>query len=67
MEKWQLFHVKNVCKNVKINKIKWTYGLFGHKYRIATLSTLYLTILGTMLILYHDKFEIDRKILTYLN
>ncbi len=23
---------------------KWTYGLFGHNYRVAMLSTLYLTI-----------------------
>ncbi len=24
---------------------KWTYGLFGHNYRVAALSTLYLTVL----------------------
>ena len=29
MEKTQLFHVKTM---VKINKFKWTYGLFGHNY-----------------------------------
>ena len=49
MEKRQLFHVKNVCKNVKINKFKWTYGLFDHNYRVAALSTLYLTVLGIII------------------
>ena len=29
----------------KINKFKWTYGLFGHNYRVAALSRLYLTVL----------------------
>ena len=29
----------------KINKFKWTYGLFVHNYRVAALSTLYLTVL----------------------
>ena len=28
----------------KINKFKWTYGLFGHNYRVAALSTFYLTV-----------------------
>ncbi len=47
MEKRQLFHIKNVYKNVKNNnKFKWTYGLFGHNNRVAALSTLYLTVLG---------------------
>ena len=51
MEKRQLFHVKNVYKNEKkkINKFKWTYGLFGHNYRVAALSTLYLTVLGIII------------------
>ena len=35
-------HVKNVCKNVKINKFKWTNGLFGQNYRVAAFFTLYL-------------------------
>ena len=30
---------------VKINMIKWTYGHFGHNYRVAALSTLYITVL----------------------
>ena len=34
-------------KMSKINILKWTYGLFGHNYRVATLSTLYLTVLVT--------------------
>ncbi len=34
------------------------YGLFGHTYRIATLSTFYLTVLG---------IEIDRTILKQIN
>ena len=42
----QLFHVKNVCKNVKNNKFKWMYGLFVHNYRVAGLSTLDLTVSG---------------------
>ena len=29
----------------KINKYKWTYGLFDHNYRVAALSTLYLNVL----------------------
>ncbi len=27
----------------------WIYGLFGHKYRAATLSTLHLTVLGIII------------------
>ena len=42
----QLFHVKNVCKNVKIQHVlNWTYGLLGQNFRVATLSTFYLTVL----------------------
>ncbi len=36
MKKRQLFHVKNVFKNIK-NQLN---------YRVAALSTLYLTVLG---------------------
>ncbi len=43
----QLFHVKNVCKNVKIQQ--WKYGLFGHNYRVAALSSLYLAVLGIII------------------
>ena len=50
MEKRQLFHVKMVCKNVKINKFKWTYGLFDNNFRVAALSTLYLTALGFIIL-----------------
>ena len=49
MEKKQLFHVKYVCKMSKINKFKWMYGLFGHNYRVAALSTLYLTVSGIII------------------
>ena len=28
----------------KINMFKWTNGLFGQNYRVATLSTFYVTI-----------------------
>ena len=45
MEKRLLFHVKNV----KINKFIWTYGLFDHNYRVAALSTLYLTVSGIII------------------
>ena len=37
---------KYVCKNVKF---KWSYGLFGHNYRVAALSTLYLNALGSII------------------
>ena len=57
MKKKRLFHVKMS----KINIFKWMYGLFGHNYRVAALSKLYLTILVI------TKFEINRTILTYLN
>ena len=39
-------------KYVKMAKWKgslWTYGLFGHNYRVAALSTLYLTVLGIII------------------
>ncbi len=36
---------------------KWTYGLLGHNYRAAALSTLYC------IRNHNTKFEIDRKIL----
>ena len=36
-------------KMSKINKFKLTYGLFGHNYRVAALSTLYLTVLGIII------------------
>ena len=37
----QLFNVKNV-KNLHV--LNWTYRLFGENHRVATLSTLYLTV-----------------------
>ncbi len=49
MEKRQLFHVKIVCKNVKNNKFKWTDGLFVHNYRVATLPTLNVKVLGIII------------------
>ena len=45
MEKKQLFYVKMS----KINKFKWTYWLFGHNYRVAALSTFYLTVIGIII------------------
>ena len=45
MMRRQPFHVKMS----KINKFKWTYGLFGHNYRVAALSTLYLNVLGIII------------------
>ena len=46
----QLFHVKNVCKNVKNQHVlNWTYGLLGKNYRVATLSTFYLTVSGIII------------------
>ncbi len=40
-------------KECKISKTKyilnWTYGLFGHNYRVFTLSTLYLTVSGIII------------------
>ncbi len=42
MEKRQLYHVKLS----KIKKFKWMYGLFGHNYLVAALSTTYPTVLG---------------------
>ena len=33
----------------KINMFKMDAGLFGHNYRVATLSTLYLTVLGIII------------------
>ncbi len=31
-------------KLLKSTYIKWMYGLFGYNYRVATLSTFYLTV-----------------------
>ncbi len=45
MKKRRLFHVKMS----KINMFKWTCGLFGHNYRVAALSTLYLTVSGIII------------------
>ena len=46
----QLFHEKNVSKISK-NKhvLNWTYGLFGQNYRVATLSSFYLTVSGIII------------------
>ncbi len=32
MEKRQLFNLKMYVEMSKINKFKWTYGLFSHNY-----------------------------------
>ena len=40
-----LFHVKDVCKISKNQHVSnWTYGLFDQSYRVAILSTLYITV-----------------------
>ncbi len=62
----QLFHVKYVCKIKNYKKVlNWTHGLFGQNYRVATLSTFYLSISG--IIIYHTEFENHRTILTCMN
>ena len=38
------FMEKMYVKMSKINKYKLTYGLFGHNYRVAAFSTLYLLV-----------------------
>ena len=30
----------------KLTRLNWTYELFGHNNRVATLSTFYQTVLG---------------------
>ncbi len=30
----QLFYIKNECENEDV--LNWTYGLFGHNYRVAS-------------------------------
>ena len=37
--------------------LKWRRGLFGHNYRVATLSTFYPIVSGIIIL-----FEIDRII-----
>ena len=39
--------------------LKWTYGHSGNNNRVAAISKSYLT--------HHEKFKIDRTILTCLN
>ncbi len=57
-------HVINVYKIFKkITCLKWMYGLFGQDYRVATLSTFYLSVFRN----HHTKLEIDKRIITYLN
>ena len=34
---------------VQMSKINMLNGLFGHNYRVAALSTLYLTVLGIII------------------
>ena len=50
-------------KMSKINKFKLTYGLFGHNYRVAALSTLYLTVIGIIMPILKsiDNFDIPRN------
>ena len=54
----QIFHVNNVKKSTCL---KWTYGLFGNNYQIATLSTLYLTVSRTY------RFESDFDMTKLIN
>ena len=39
----------NITKCQKSTCLKWTYGLFGYNYRVATLSTLYQTVLDIII------------------
>ena len=41
------------CKNIqKSTCIKWTYGLLGQDYRVALLSTLYITVSVIIILIY---------------
>ena len=44
---------------------KWTYGQIGHNYRVATFSTLYLTVSGIIITslksIEQFKFKFDEK------
>ena len=50
----QLFQVKNVLKSQKSTFFKWTCGLFRHNYRVATLSTLYISVKPKLVMLQMD-------------
>ena len=39
-EEEAIIHIKNMCKNSKIDVMKLTYGLFSHNYRVTAFSTL---------------------------
>ncbi len=52
------YHIKNLPKNhhskfMMIKQLfhvkKWTSGLFGHKYKVATLSIFYPTVSGIII------------------
>ena len=34
---------------IKIKRLRWTYGLIGHNYRVATLSTLHPAVPGIII------------------
>ena len=60
MKKRQLFRVKNV----KINMFKMDVLTFSHNCRVATLSTLYLTVSGIIILSLNS---IERTIIICLN
>ena len=47
----------------KINKFQWTYGLFGYNYRVTTLSRLYLTVSGVIILSLKSIGQFDIHIL----
>ncbi len=51
MKIWQLFHVKDVCKNVNNQLVQnGRTDFFCHNCRIATLSKLYITVSGIIIL-----------------
>ena len=52
----------------KLKCLRWTYGIFGHNYRVAALFTLYLNVLGIRIpilesigLLWHTEINISKK------
>ena len=64
MKIWQLFHVKNVCKNVNNQHVQNGRTDFF----LSQLSNCYtFQIVHNCIRNHHTEFEISRTILTYLN
>ena len=45
----KLMNKLNDNLSLKLERIKWTYGLFGNDYRVAMLSKSYLTGKGIIM------------------